>query len=131
MLAAINAAVVSGVQAFHDRLRACRPPETQGRGGEEEPARPPLFRVRPQGTYASLLRARAPVHPSPALPPALAPAVPPQVQVSLSLMQGEVVVVPSMQEAGRQLGRALRSIVESARPLVRWMDGTCLEAPPQ
>jgi len=55
----------------------------------------------------------------------------PKTQVALSLMMPEVVVVPSTAEMGRQLGRLLRNLVESAKPFVRWMDGTCLEAPEQ
>lgn len=53
------------------------------------------------------------------------------VQVALSLLPPEVVVSPSSAEVGRQLGRLLRNLVESAKPFVRWMDGTCLEAPEQ
>lgn len=46
-------------------------------------------------------------------------------------MAPEVVVSPSTSEASKQLGRLLRNLVESAKPFVRWMDGTCAEAPEQ
>lgn len=60
------------------------------------------------------------------------PATPaPAPQVSLSLLSAEVLVSPSTSEASKQLGRLLRNLVESARPFVRWMHGTCVEAPEQ
>lgn len=29
------------------------------------------------------------------------------------------------------LGRVVRGLIESSKPFVRWMDGTCIEAPEQ
>ncbi len=55
----------------------------------------------------------------------------PPLQVALLLLPPEVVVTPSSAEVGRQLGRLLRNVVESSKPFVRWMDGTCIEAPEQ
>ena len=84
---------MSGLQAFHARMAACRAGGAEDEGQRAQP--PPLFRL------------------------------------ALSLIGGEVAVAPSTAEATRQLQRALRCVVESARPFYRWMDGTCIEAPPQ
>ena len=42
-----------------------------------------------------------------------------------------MVVNPSVQEVNKLLGRLVRSLVESTKPFVRWMDGTCIETPEQ
>ena len=38
---------------------------------------------------------------------------------------------PSLNEVKRVLGRMMRSLVESAKPFARWMDGTCITCPAQ
>ncbi len=38
---------------------------------------------------------------------------------------------PPLPEVRKQLGRLVRGLVESAKPFVRWMDGSCLETPEQ
>jgi dynein heavy chain len=43
----------------------------------------------------------------------------------------DVVVQPSIAETTKILACMVRSMVDSARPFVRWMDGTCLETPEQ
>jgi dynein heavy chain len=55
----------------------------------------------------------------------------PCLQVSLSLIHSEVVVVPSTGEVTRALFRLLHNLADSAKAFVRWMDGTCIEAPEQ
>lgn len=55
----------------------------------------------------------------------------PLLHVQLALLASEVVVSPSMAEVSKQLSRLMRNVVDSAKAFVRWMDGTCLEAPPQ
>ncbi|KAI7844971.1 hypothetical protein COHA_001338 [Chlorella ohadii] len=104
---AVSSMVVSGLQAFHTRLAACRPPLSQANsllgqaveagddGDDSKFGKPPLFRL------------------------------------SLALLASEVVVSPSTAEASKQLGRLLRNLVESAKPFRRWTEGTCLEAPDQ
>ena len=52
-------------------------------------------------------------------------------QVTLSLSAPEITVQPSLNEIKRVLGRLMRSLVESAKPFARWMDGTCIACPPQ
>ena len=52
-------------------------------------------------------------------------------QVTLLLSSPEITVQPSLNEIKRVLGRLMRSLVESAKPFVRWMDGTCIPCPPQ
>lgn len=59
------------------------------------------------------------------------PRLAPHKQVALSLIQSEVVVVPSTVEVAKALQRLLHNMAESAKPFVRWMDGTCIEAPEQ
>jgi len=54
---------------------------------------------------------------------------PPLFKVAFSLQNVEIVVSPPMNEVNKQLGRVVRSLVESTRSFVRWMDGTCVEAP--
>lgn len=55
----------------------------------------------------------------------------PLLRISLELLQPEVVVTPSMAEVGKQLSRLMRNLVDSSKSFVRWMDGTCVEAPEQ
>lgn len=148
LFGAVSSMVVSGLQAFHTRLAACRPAGPAEEAGSDadssQPGKPPLFRVsweavpaachtihRDLARHAALRtcsHARSPrvpplnpTHPSLHLLP----------QVSLALLASEVVVTPSTAEASKQLGRLLRNLVESAKPFRRWMDGTCLEAPEQ
>ncbi len=55
----------------------------------------------------------------------------PAFQVTLSLIQPEVVLTPSTGEVTKQLVRMLRNLAESSKAFVRWMDGSCLECPEQ
>ncbi|EFJ08822.1 hypothetical protein SELMODRAFT_131043 [Selaginella moellendorffii] len=43
----------------------------------------------------------------------------------------DIVVQPSLTELTKLLTNMVRSIVDSAKPFIRWMDGTCLETPEQ
>lgn len=56
---------------------------------------------------------------------------PPLFKVTFSLQGSDVVVQPPMNEVNKTLGRLVRSMVESTKSFVRWMDGTCIEAPEQ
>ncbi len=47
----------------------------------------------------------------------------------MSLNAPEIVVQPSINDAKKVLGRLARNLVECSKPFVRWMDGTCIEAP--
>ena len=125
-----------------------QPEEVAEDGSGGQAGKPPLFRVS-AGLRCSLARRQAccrrlhsrpwpemlPMRRCRLLPcvPSLAecPSLPPPPQVALALLAPEVVVVPSTAEASKQLGRLLRNLVESAKPFVRWMDGTCLPAPEQ
>ena len=55
----------------------------------------------------------------------------PLLRVTLELLPPEVVCTPSMAEVSKQLSRLMRNLVDSSKAFVRWMDGTCLEAPEQ
>jgi hypothetical protein len=52
-------------------------------------------------------------------------------QVTLSLQNMDIVVQPPLSDAKKQLERLKRSLVESSKPFVRWMDGSCIETPEQ
>ncbi len=56
---------------------------------------------------------------------------PPLFKVTFSLQNVDVVVQPPMTEVNKALGRLVRSLVESTKMFVRWMDGTCIETPEQ
>ncbi|GLI59150.1 hypothetical protein VaNZ11_000978 [Volvox africanus] len=56
---------------------------------------------------------------------------PPLFKVTVSLQSVDVVVQPPMAEVNKALGRLVRSLVESTKSFVRWMDGTCVETPEQ
>ncbi|PNH10671.1 Dynein-1-alpha heavy chain, flagellar inner arm I1 complex [Tetrabaena socialis] len=56
---------------------------------------------------------------------------PPLFKVTVSLQSVDVVVQPPMTEVNKALGRLVRSLVESTKAFVRWMDGTCIETPEQ
>jgi dynein heavy chain len=47
----------------------------------------------------------------------------------MHLVNPEVVVQPSAHDIKKMINRLAKGIVESGKPFVRWMDGTCLEAP--
>ena len=51
--------------------------------------------------------------------------------LAVALSAPEIVVQPPLNEATKFLGRLVRNIVECTRPFVRWMHGTCVEAPEQ
>eukprot|EP00958_Prasinococcus_capsulatus_P027403 scaffold5502_cov390-Prasinococcus_capsulatus_cf.AAC.6 len=55
----------------------------------------------------------------------------PLFKVSISLCAPDVIIQPPLSEIARYMARTLRNMVESTRPFIRWMDGTCLETPPQ
>lgn len=52
-------------------------------------------------------------------------------QVVFSLQNTEVVISPPMSDVNKALGRLVRSLVESTKSFVRWMDGTCIDTPEQ
>lgn len=56
---------------------------------------------------------------------------PPLFRISVSLQNVEIVVQPPVNEVNKALGRLVRSLVESTKSFVRWMDGTCIETPEQ
>jgi dynein heavy chain len=56
---------------------------------------------------------------------------PPLFQVIASLSAPEVVITPSDNDIKRIVMKIQKNIVESCQPFVRWMDGTCIETPPQ
>ena len=109
LFSAVNSMVVSGLQAFQARLHACRPPQEAGLDAEPGGS----------GNGGSSGGGSSPA------------GRPPLFRAALALLQPEVVVAPSTAEVSKQLGRMLRNLVESAKPFVRWMDATCLEAPEQ
>lgn len=55
----------------------------------------------------------------------------PLFRISLSLNNPEVVVSPAVHEVNKLLGRLVRSLADSTKPFVRWMDGSCVETPEQ
>ncbi len=56
---------------------------------------------------------------------------PPLFQVTASLSAPEVIITPSENDVKRIVMKIRQNIVESTQPFVRWMDGTCIETPPQ
>lgn len=56
---------------------------------------------------------------------------PPLFKITFSLQNVEIVIQPPMNEVNKALGRLVRSLVESTKSFVRWMDGTCIETPEQ
>ncbi len=50
-------------------------------------------------------------------------------QVTMYLNSPEIVVQPSVNDLKKVLGRLARNQVESSKPFVRWMSGTCIETP--
>lgn len=56
---------------------------------------------------------------------------PPLFRVSVSLQSVEIVIQPPVNEVNKSLGRLVRSLVESTKSFVRWMDGSCVETPEQ
>ena len=151
LFSAVCSMVVSALQALTERMQACRVHGGVPREGDDAESvgtapKLPLFRVRAcdfkrcsgLGGHRCLLSstcspARTFRHLSPPLSSSCqSPSYPPPPpQVALQLMAPEVVAAPSATEVGRQLGRLMRNLVESARPFTRWMDATCLEAPEQ
>lgn len=55
----------------------------------------------------------------------------PLFQVVSSLSAPEVVISPSFNDINRIISKIQKIIVESTQPFVRWMNGTCVETPPQ
>jgi hypothetical protein len=53
------------------------------------------------------------------------------VQVTLSLQNSDILMHPPVAEVNKVLGRLVRSLVDSTKPFIRWMDGTCIETPEQ
>ena len=51
-------------------------------------------------------------------------------KVSLSLSHPEIVVSPSVNDVNKSLGKLSKKFVECTKLFVRWMDGTCIAAPP-
>ena len=52
-------------------------------------------------------------------------------QLNFSLQGIEIVIQPPISEVNKALGKLVRSLLESCKAFVRWMDGTCLETPQQ
>ena len=55
----------------------------------------------------------------------------PLFRVGAVLSAPEVLVSPPLAEVNKFLSRMVRALVECCRSFVRWMDGTCIETPPQ
>ena len=55
----------------------------------------------------------------------------PLFRVGTVLSAPEVLVSPPLAEVNKYPSKLLKSLVESTRSFVWWMDGTCLETPPQ
>ncbi|GMH41526.1 hypothetical protein BSKO_09436 [Bryopsis sp. KO-2023] len=55
----------------------------------------------------------------------------PLFKVSMSLNNPEIIVQPPVSEVNKLLGRLVKNIVESTKPFLRWMNGTCIETPEQ
>jgi dynein heavy chain len=55
----------------------------------------------------------------------------PLFKVLVLLNSPEIVVQPPLKEVTKHLVNLSRNLVDCASPFVRWMDGTCLEAPEQ
>jgi len=51
------------------------------------------------------------------------------VQVSLQLVAGEVVSTPTATDLKKALAKLARQVAESGLSMIRWKDGSCLEAP--
>ena len=51
-------------------------------------------------------------------------------KVSLSLSHPEIIMSPSVNDVNKSLGKLSKKFVECTKLFVRWMDGTCIEAPP-
>ncbi|DBA95316.1 TPA: Dynein heavy chain cytoplasmic [Trebouxia sp. C0006] len=56
-------------------------------------------------------------------------ARPPLFKVTMYLNSPEIVVQPGVNDLKKVLGRLARNQVESSKPFVRWMSGTCIETP--
>eukprot|EP00210_Caulerpa_lentillifera_P005286 g5050.t1 len=54
----------------------------------------------------------------------------PLFKVLITLSSPEILVTPSVNDINKSLGRVTRKFVECTKQFIRWMDGTCLEAPP-
>ena len=52
-------------------------------------------------------------------------------QINFSLQSIEIVIQPPVGDVNKALGRVVRSLLESCKAFVRWMDGTCIETPEQ
>uniref|UniRef100_A0A6S8LSH1 AAA+ ATPase domain-containing protein n=1 Tax=Dunaliella tertiolecta TaxID=3047 RepID=A0A6S8LSH1_DUNTE len=57
--------------------------------------------------------------------------LPPLFKVSVSLQNTDIIIQPPVNEVNKALGRLVRSLVESTKAFVRWMDGTCIETAEQ
>lgn len=55
----------------------------------------------------------------------------PLFKITFSLQNVEIVIQPPVNEVNKALGRLVRSLVESSKSFVRWMDATCIETPEQ
>jgi hypothetical protein len=51
-------------------------------------------------------------------------------QVMLRLSYPDIIMQPNAADIKKALARLALRIMESSKPFVRWMDGTCLEAQP-
>mmetsp|Transcript_53278 Transcript_53278/g.159518 ORF Transcript_53278/g.159518 Transcript_53278/m.159518 type:complete len:3881 (-) Transcript_53278:473-12115(-) len=55
----------------------------------------------------------------------------PLCHVSCALSGKDVVVAPPIADIFKHVNRCIRLVIESPKKFVRWMNGTCIEAPPQ
>ena len=55
----------------------------------------------------------------------------PLFKINAQLSAADIIVQPPVSEVTKLMGRLIRNIVECTRPFMRWMDGTCIDAPEQ
>ena len=52
-------------------------------------------------------------------------------KVETTLTGSDIILRPTVSEIHKLVLQTLRDVVEGSRAFVRWMDGTCIETPPQ
>ena len=52
-------------------------------------------------------------------------------QVSANLASPDIQITPSANDITKSVNKVVKIILETAHQFVRWMDGTCIETPPQ
>lgn len=133
IFSALNSMVVSALEAFQDMLQTRHRPLFKVRGSKRLcSCHCSFFRECPT-TFCAIIALSSCcvyVHSETLvaerdLPCCLHP------QVTLSLQNMDVCEQPPINDMNKQLARMMRSMVESTRQFVRWMDGTCMECPDQ